>query len=43
MKVKYLNGERHGKGKEYDEDGQLIYEEEFENGISKGQTKITIG
>ena len=28
----YLNGERNGKGKEYDENGELIFEGEYLNG-----------
>ena len=28
----YLNGERNGKGKEYDNDGNLIFEGEFIKG-----------
>ena len=28
----YLNGRRHGKGKEYDEDGELLYEGNYLNG-----------
>ena len=28
----YLNGERNGKGKEYDNDGNLIFEREFIKG-----------
>ena len=28
----YLNGKRHGKGKEYDGNGQLIFEGEYLNG-----------
>ena len=30
--VEYLNGERNGKGKEYDIDGNLIFESEYLNG-----------
>ena len=28
----YLNGERHGKGKDYDKDGKLLFEGEYLNG-----------
>ena len=28
----YLNGQRNGKGKEYDKDGELEYEGEYLNG-----------
>ena len=31
----YLNGERNGKGKEYDNDGKLIFEGEYLNGERK--------
>ena len=36
----YLNGERNGKGKEYDKLGKLIYEGEFKNGKRDGKGKI---
>ena len=29
----YLNGERNGKGKEYDWNGNLIFEGEYLNGL----------
>ena len=29
----YLNGEKNGKGKEYDELGTLIFEGEYQNGV----------
>ena len=32
----YLNGERHGKGKEFNEEGILIYEGEYANGKRHG-------
>ena len=28
----YLNGKRHGKGKEYDFDGKLLFEGDYLNG-----------
>ena len=35
----YLNGERNGKGKEYNDYGKLIYEGEFLNGKRNGKGK----
>ena len=35
----YLNGERHGKGKEYYHNGQLEYEGEYLNGKRHGKGK----
>ena len=35
----YLNGERNGKGKEYDYSGKLEFEGEFKNGKRHGQGK----
>ena len=35
----YLNGERHGKGKEYNQEKQLIYEGEYKNGYWDGYGK----
>ena len=35
----YLNGERNGKGKEYDYDGKLIFEGEYINGERSGNGK----
>ena len=35
----YLNGEKNGKGKEYDSDGILIYEGEYLNGERNGKRK----
>ena len=36
----YLNGERNGKGKKYDDDGKLIFEGEYLNGkIWNGKRK----
>ena len=35
----YLNGERNGQGKEYDEKVRLIYEGEFKNGKKNGKGK----
>ena len=32
VKDEYLNGEIHGKGKEYDYNGILIFEDEYFNG-----------
>ena len=29
----YLNGEKNGKGKEYNELGTLIFEGEYQNGV----------
>ena len=39
----YLNGERNGKGKEYDDNGKLEYEGEYlfnENGMEKDMMKM---
>ncbi len=36
---KYLNGQRTGKGTEYDEDGDLEYEGEYLNGKRNGKGK----
>ena len=30
--MEYLNGQRNGKGKEYNDDGKLIFEGEYLNG-----------
>mgnify|MGYP002627195431 CR=1 FL=1 len=35
----YLNGERHGKGKEYNKEQSLIYEGEYKNGFWDGYGK----
>ena len=35
----YLNGEKCGKGKEYDKDGKLIFEGEYKNGKRNGRGK----
>ena len=35
----YLNGEKNGKGKEYDDDGNLIFEGEYLNGERNGKVK----
>ena len=35
----YLNGQRHGKGKEYNKQGDLIYEGDYLNGKKHGQGK----
>ena len=35
----YLNGQRHGKGKEYDGDGKLLFEGEYVNGKRNGKGK----
>ena len=35
----YLNGKRNGKGKEYDEFGELIFEGEYLNGQRNGKGK----
>ena len=36
----YLNGEKHGRGKEYDNDyGNLKYEGEYLNGVRNGKGK----
>ena len=35
----YLNGERNGKGKEYNDNGKLIYEGEYLNGKRNGKGK----
>ena len=35
----YLNGERNGKGKEYDEEGNIIFEGEYLNGKRNGRGK----
>ena len=35
----YLNGKRNGKGKEYDEEGNLIYEGDYINGERKKRSK----
>ena len=35
----YLNGEKHGKGKEYNDDGKLIFEGEYLNGKRNGKGK----
>ena len=39
----YLNGKRHGKGKEYDKDGKILFEGEYLNGkkIEKEKKEIT--
>jgi len=34
-----LNGEKNGKGKEYDYDGNLKFEGEFLNGLKNGKGK----
>ena len=42
----YLNGERNGKGKEYNNDGELIFEGEYLNGKrwnGKGKEHSIIG
>ena len=39
MKEKYLNGKRNGKGKEYNDDGELIFEGEYLNGNKNGKGK----
>ena len=38
----YLNGERNGKGKEYNYDGRLIFEGEYLNGKKTGKEKNII-
>jgi len=35
----YLNGKRNGKGKEYNEEGNLIYEGDYLNGERKKRSK----
>ena len=35
----YLNGERHGNGKEYNNEGKLIFEGEYFNGERSGKGK----
>ena len=35
----YLNGEKNGKGKEYNDDGKLIFEGEYLNGEKNGKGK----
>ena len=35
----YTNGEKTGKGKEYDKNGKLIYEGEFRKGVRNGKGK----
>ena len=35
FECEYLNGERNGKGKEYDDNGLLIFEGEYLNGRKK--------
>ena len=35
----YLDGKRHGKGKEYDYDGKLEFEGEYSNGLRNGKEK----
>ena len=35
----YLNGKRHGKGKEYNDDGKLKFEGEYSNGKRNGKGK----
>ena len=35
----YINGKRNGKGKEYDENGELMFEGEFLNGMRKENWK----
>ena len=39
FKGEYINGERNGQGKEYDEYGKLIFEGEYLNGERNGQGK----
>ena len=36
---KHLNGERNGKGKEYNHEGILIFEGEYLNGKRNGKVK----
>ena len=36
---KFLNGERHGKGKEYDYNGNIVFEGEYLNGKKNGKGK----
>ena len=40
VKNKYLKGEKNGKGKEYIDDGKLIYEGEYFKGKRHGKGKI---
>ena len=37
--IKYINGERNGKAKDYDSNGTLIFEGEYYNGRKKGKVK----
>ena len=39
LKGDYLNGQRNGNVKEYDEDGELEYEGEYLNGKRNGKGK----
>ena len=39
LEGEYLYGKRHGKGKEYDYDGKLIFEGEYINGKRNGMGK----
>ena len=39
FKGEYLNGEKNGKGEEYDEQGELIFEGEYLNGKRNGKGK----
>ena len=38
----YLNGEKNGKGKEYNENEELIYEGEYINGKRKNKKKLLL-
>ena len=35
----YKNGQRNGKGKEYNLDGELIFEGEYKNGQRNGKSQ----
>ena len=39
FEIECLNGERNGKGKEYDDNGRLIFEGEYLNGKRNGKGK----
>jgi len=39
LEGEYLNGKRNGRGKEYYEDGRLMFEGEYLNGIRNGKGK----